>query len=120
MIHTNVILDVKKAYMIGCMQLFSVQRQFRCDKCERQQSVNDFKSYRFGNQWAALSYCSKVNVQVGVIVKKANHRSLPHPENESQRSVNDVWHCVMKHPVGCAGTVSHNRTVGRLSIQQWW
>jgi hypothetical protein len=47
-------------------------------------------------------------------------RSLPHPENERPWSVNNFWHCVMKHPVGCAGTVSHNRTIGCLSIQQWW
>jgi hypothetical protein len=46
--------------------------------------------------------------------------SLPHPKNECQWSVNDFWHCVMKYPVGCAVTVSHNRTIGRLSIEQWW
>ena len=47
-------------------------------------------------------------------------RSLPHPKNEHQRSVNDFWHCVMKHPVGCAVTVRHNRTIGRLSMAHWW
>jgi len=47
-------------------------------------------------------------------------RSLPHPKNERQRSVNNFCHSVMKHPSGCAGTVSHNRTIGRLSIEQWW
>jgi hypothetical protein len=26
----------------------------------------------------------------------------------------------MKHPVGCAVTASHNQTIGRLSIEQWW
>jgi hypothetical protein len=26
----------------------------------------------------------------------------------------------MKHPVGCAVTVSHNQTIGRLSMEQWW
>jgi hypothetical protein len=26
----------------------------------------------------------------------------------------------MKHPVGCAVTVSHNQTISRLSIEQWW
>jgi len=36
-----------------------------------------------------------------------------------QGSVNNFWHCVLKHPVGCAVTVSHNRTIGRLSIEQW-
>jgi len=45
---------------------------------------------------------------------------LPHRKNERQRSVNDFWHCVMKHPVGCAVTVHHNQTVGRLSMDQWW
>ena len=38
---------------------------------------------------------------------------------ERQRSLNYFWHCVMKHPVGCAVTVSHNQTIGRLSIEQW-
>jgi hypothetical protein len=52
--------------------------------------------------------------------KKQMTRSLPHPKNEHPRSVNDFWHCVMKHPVGCAVTVSHNRTVGRVAIEQWW
>jgi len=26
----------------------------------------------------------------------------------------------MKHPVGCAVTVSHNQTIGRRSIEHWW
>jgi hypothetical protein len=26
----------------------------------------------------------------------------------------------MKHPVGCAVTVSHNQTIGPLSMEQWW
>jgi len=47
-------------------------------------------------------------------------RSLPHPKNECQRNVNEFWHCVMKYPVGCAVTVRHNQTIGRLSIEQWW
>jgi hypothetical protein len=46
-------------------------------------------------------------------------RSLPHPKNEGQRSVNEFWHCVMKYPVGCAVTVRHNQTIGRHSIEQW-
>jgi hypothetical protein len=40
-------------------------------------------------------------------------------ECQCQRSVNDFWHCVMKDPVGCAVTVSHNPIIGRLSIEQW-
>jgi len=47
-------------------------------------------------------------------------RSLPHPKNDRQRSVNDFWHCVMKHPVGCAVKVHHTRNIGRLSMEQWW
>jgi hypothetical protein len=46
--------------------------------------------------------------------------SLPHPKNERQPSMNDFWHCIMKHPAGCAVTVSHNRTIGCLSMEQWW
>jgi hypothetical protein len=38
---------------------------------------------------------------------------------ERQRSVNDLWHCVITHPVGFAVTVSHNRTIGRPSIEKW-
>jgi len=56
----------------------------------------------------------------GLLRKKQMTHLLPHPKNERQRSVNNFWHCVMKHPVGCAGTVSHNRTISRLSIEQWW
>jgi hypothetical protein len=26
----------------------------------------------------------------------------------------------MTHPVGCAVTVSHNQTIGRLSMEKWW
>jgi hypothetical protein len=52
--------------------------------------------------------------------KKQMTCSLPHPKNEREWSVNDFWHCVMKYPVSCAVTVSHNRTIGHLSIEQWW
>ena len=47
-------------------------------------------------------------------------RQLPHPTNECQRSINDIRQCIMKHPVGCAITVGHNRTIGSLSMAQWW
>jgi hypothetical protein len=47
-------------------------------------------------------------------------QSLPHPKNENQQSVNDFWHYFMKHPVGCTVTVSHNRTISRHSMEQWW
>jgi len=47
-------------------------------------------------------------------------RSLPHSNHEYQRSVNEFWHCIMKYPVGCAVTVRHNQTIGRLAIEQWW
>jgi len=52
--------------------------------------------------------------------KKQMIRSMPHPQNERQRSVNQFWHCIMKYPVGCAVTVRHNQTIGRLSIERWW
>jgi hypothetical protein len=52
--------------------------------------------------------------------KQQTSRSLPHSKNEHEWSVNDFWHCVMKYQVGCAVTVSHNHTIGRLSMQQWW
>jgi hypothetical protein len=47
-------------------------------------------------------------------------RSLPHPNNERPWNVNHVCHCVMKFPVGCVVTVRYNRTIGRLSMEQWW
>jgi len=47
-------------------------------------------------------------------------RSLPNPKNDLQWSLNHFWHCVMQHPVGCAVTVRHNRTIGRLSMERWW
>ena len=52
--------------------------------------------------------------------KKQMTRSLPHPKNERQRSVNKFRHCVMQYPVGCAITVRHIQTIGCLSIEQWW
>jgi hypothetical protein len=55
-----------------------------------------------------------------LLQKKQMTRSLPLPKNECQRSINQFWHCVIKYPVGCAGTVSHNRTIGPLSTEQWW
>jgi hypothetical protein len=70
--HTNIILDVENAYMIRCIQFLSVQRLSECDECEHQQSVTDFKSYTFGNQWSALSHPAIINVSVGSIAKKAN------------------------------------------------
>jgi hypothetical protein len=90
--HTNVILDVKSAFMIHCIQFLTVQRLFRCDQCERQPSVNDVKSYTFGNQWAAFPHSSIINISVAVIAKKQMTRSFPDPKNEPQQSVNDFWH----------------------------
>ena len=53
-------------------------------------------------------------------VKKKMTRPLPHPKHEHQQSVHDFWHCIMTYPVGCAVTVHDNRTLGPLSIEQWW
>jgi len=58
--------------------------------------------------------------KLALLQKKQMTRSLPHPKDEPQRSINDFCHCVMKHPVGCVGTLSYNRTIGRLSVEQWW
>jgi hypothetical protein len=55
-----------------------------------------------------------------LLPKNQKTRSLPHPNTEHQRGVNNVWHCIMKYSLGCAVTVSHNPTIGHLSIQQWW
>ena len=52
--------------------------------------------------------------------KKQMTRMLAHPKNKRQRSVNHFWYCVMKHPVCWAVIVSHNQTIGRLSMEQWW
>jgi len=47
--------------------------------------------------------------------------SLPHFKNDRQLSVNNFWHCIMKHRVGCAVTVRHNGTIDCLSMDQsWW
>jgi hypothetical protein len=55
-------LNVHNEYTISYIRLLSVQRLFQCDYCECQQSVNDFLSYTFSNQWAALSHPSKADV----------------------------------------------------------
>ena len=73
MIFTNTILVVNNVDTIHCIQLFSVRRLCGCDSCVCQQSVNDFWCYTFGNQWAALSHPSKVNVSVGVVDETANY-----------------------------------------------
>jgi len=72
-IHANTILYVNNVYFNRCIQLLGAQRLFRCDSSERQQSVNDLQSYTFSNQLAGLSYQSKVNILVGVQVKKTNY-----------------------------------------------
>jgi len=72
MIPTNAILDVNNEYTIRCIQLLNVGRLPWCDWCEREQIVNNFQSYTFRNQKAALSHPSRVNVLVRVIAKKAN------------------------------------------------
>jgi hypothetical protein len=56
--------------------------------------------------------------KLALLQNKQMTRSLPHPKNEYQQSINDFWQCIMKHPVGCAVTVSYNQTIGRLSIEQ--
>jgi hypothetical protein len=63
---------------------------------------------------------SKRMYMSALLPKNQMIRSLPDPKNERQCSVNDCWHCVMKYPVGCVLTVSHDRTIGCLSIEQWW
>jgi hypothetical protein len=64
----------------------------------------------FQREYIGRRYCEKKQIT----------RSLAHPKNERQWSVNDFWHCVMKYPVGCVVTVHHNQTIGHLSIEQWW
>jgi len=58
--------------------------------------------------------------KLALLRKKQIPRLLPHPKKEHQWSVNDFCHCVMKHPVGCAVTLSHNQTIGPLSTEQYW
>jgi hypothetical protein len=68
-----------------------------------------------------LSHPAKANVYVGIIAKKKQMTHLlSYPKNERQLSIKDFCHCIMKYPVGCAVTVSHNATIGCLSIEQWW
>ena len=62
----------------------------------------------------------KRRYRLASLQKSQMTRSLPHPTNERQQSVNDFCHCVMNHPVGCAVTVGSNRTIGPLSMEQWW
>jgi len=71
-IHTNAILDVNNLYIIRCVQLSGAQRVLCCDSNQCQQSMNDLESDTFGNQLAALSHRSKVNVLVASKEKKAN------------------------------------------------
>jgi len=58
--------------------------------------------------------------RLALLPKIQMRRSLPHPKNVRQWSANEFWHCIMKHRVGCAVTVCHNLTVGRLYMEQWW
>jgi hypothetical protein len=52
--------------------------------------------------------------------KRQMTRSLPHPKNQGQWSINDFWLCVMKHPVCCVVTLTQNRTIRCLSREKWW
>jgi len=68
-------------------------------------------------------YCHIIPKQMyklALLRTKQMTRSLPHSKYERQWSIKDFWNCVLKHPVGCAVTVSHNQTIGRLSMEQWW
>jgi hypothetical protein len=58
--------------------------------------------------------------QSAVLQKKPMTRLFAHPKNERQRRSNNFWHCVLKHPIGCAVTVSQDRTIGWLPLKQWW
>ena len=60
-----------------------------CASMECQGCVKDVYSYTFGNQRAALSSPSKVNVFVGRIANKASNILIASLYNERQRSVND-------------------------------
>ena len=51
--------------------------------------------------------------------KRQMTRSLPHPKNELQWSVNDFWPCILQNPKGCAATLTHKWTIGHLSRQKW-
>ena len=56
----------------------TIQRPVECDYGERQQSVNDFLSYTFGNEWITLSHPSKVEGLV-VLIGKENSDTLVTP-----------------------------------------
>jgi len=45
-------------------------------------------------------------------------RSLPHPKQECERSVNDFRSCILNNAEGCAATSTHNRTIGRSYRQK--
>jgi hypothetical protein len=56
----------------------------------------------------------------GLLQKRQTTCSLPKPKNEPWWSINAFWHSVPKHPLSCAIKVSHYRTIGHLSTEQWW
>jgi len=62
----------------------------------------------------------KLMYRSSLLRKMKMRRALPHPKNEHQQNINDFWHSVMKHPVGGVVTVHHDRTIGPLSMEQWW
>jgi len=44
---------------------------------------------------------------------------LPHPENERPLSLNEFWPCILQNPESSVATLTHNRTIGRVSRQKW-
>jgi hypothetical protein len=63
---------------------------------------------------------SKQRYRLAWLRQKQMTPSLPHPKNERWQYVNDLWHWVKNQPLGGVVTVSHSRTIGRLSMEQWW
>ena len=66
-IDRNDTLAVNNDYIIIWIELLTIQRLLGCVDGEHQRSVNDFPSYTFGIQRAALSHSSEVNVLVASI-----------------------------------------------------
>jgi len=63
-------------------------------------------------------HCHILYVLVGIMPKMQTTRWLPYPNHDRPWTVNNFWHCIVDNPNGCAATLNHNQTIGRLSRQR--
>ena len=117
----NAIPDVNNVYTICPIRWLSVGRLFVVSpaKNKRQWRVNDFNSFIFDNQSAAVLCHSKVNVLAGVIAKKAIDKFVARSKNWASTERHQLLGLHLEKSNGYVVILTQNRTIGHLSRQKW-